>query len=103
MFIFRLEAGQISITITAASNLINKTEGLLGIYDENTDNDLKVRDGPTLAANSSQEVIYGEFGESCECSKCPFTYKCSRTHTHTHTHTHTCVRARYAHILFSLA
>ena len=65
MFIFRLEAGQISLTITAARNLINKTEGLLGIFDENADNDLKVRDGPILSANSSQEVIYAEFGESC--------------------------------------
>ena len=65
MFIFRVEAGQISITVTAASSLINKTEGLLGVFDQNADNDLKVRDGPTLFTNSSQEVIYGDFGESC--------------------------------------
>ena len=68
MFIFRLEAGQVSITVTAASSLINKTQGLMGVFDQNADNDLKVRDGPTLSVDSSEEVIYGDFGESCKCS-----------------------------------
>ena len=66
MLIFRLESGQISITITAASSLINKTEGLLGVFDQNKDNDLKARDGPTLSVNSSAEVIFGDFGHSCK-------------------------------------
>ena len=67
MFIFRVDAGQVSITVTAASSLINKTEGLMGVFDQNADNDLKVRDGPTLSVDSSLEVIYADFGESCRC------------------------------------
>ena len=69
MLIFRLDTGQISITITASRGLINKTEGLMGLFDENQDNDLKVRDGPILSAESNSEVIFSVFGESCKCTK----------------------------------
>ena len=90
MFIFRLEAGQISITVVAASNLVNKTQGLMGVFDQNSDNDLKVRDGPTLSINSSYEVIYAEFGESCKCMPihCVFSLIDKDTHARVHAFTH---------------
>ena len=80
MFIFRLEAGQISIVVVVGENLFNNTEGLLGIYDSDQNNDLKIREGRTLPLNSSSETIYNEFGESCK-------FYSQLRHTHTHVFT----------------
>jgi hypothetical protein len=65
--ILRLEAGQLSMTSVPGANLVGKTGGLLGTYDDNTSNDLTLANGTVLPADSSPETIYYTFGESCEC------------------------------------
>jgi hypothetical protein len=65
--ILRLEAGQLSMTSVPGANLVGKTGGLLGTYDDNTANDLSLANGTVLPADSSPQTIYYTFGESCEC------------------------------------
>jgi hypothetical protein len=65
--ILRLEAGQLSMTSVPGANLVGKTGGLLGTYDDNTANDLTLANGTVLPADSSPQTIYYTFGESCEC------------------------------------
>lgn len=55
------------MTSVPGANLVGKTGGLLGTYDDNTANDLTLANGTVLPADSSPQTIYYTFGESCEC------------------------------------
>ena len=63
--IFRLEAGQIGITVTPDPELFNNTNGLLGTYDDDSTNDLTLQNEDILASDVGAELIYSIFGESC--------------------------------------
>ena len=64
------------ITIKAANNILsfqlsvpepffNNTKGLLGVWSGNQDDDFLKPDGTTLPINSSEDVIFHQFGEQC--------------------------------------
>ena len=65
LLVFRLEAGQLGLSITAGQVLFNTTKGLLGTYDDNVKNDFTLRNGTVLPVTSSPQTIYNLFGESC--------------------------------------
>lgn len=58
----------------------NNTKGLLGVWNDDPNDDLKRPDGTVLSPNSTSMEIHGSFGESCmllltfrttmECSSC---------------------------------
>ncbi len=53
------------MTILTPSNYTYQTQGLMGTYDGNKDNELKLANGTVLPANSSESAIY-QFGISCK-------------------------------------
>ena len=63
--IFRLDAGQLSITSTPGPTLFQNSLGLLGTYDNNQTNDFTLPDGKILSTESEPDVVYSVFGESC--------------------------------------
>ena len=46
-------------------NISGDSAGLLGVWNDDTTDDLLAANGTTLADSSSQETIFHEFGESC--------------------------------------
>ena len=64
---FRVQGGQLSVTVIPARNLFGKTDGLLGTYDNNVANDFKLKTGTFLALNSTPSAIYSNFANSCMC------------------------------------
>ena len=48
-----------------SDNFSGESEGLLGVWNDDETDDLLTANGTTLAKSSSQEVIFHEFGESC--------------------------------------
>ena len=66
MLAFRLQEGQLGLTVTPGAQLFGTTKGLLGTYDNNKNNDLTQPTGSIVAASSTAEEIYSTFGESCK-------------------------------------
>lgn len=56
----------LTLQITSLPSFINKTQGLLGVNNNDIKDDLTRPDGTFIAHNSSQEVIYYNFGSTCK-------------------------------------
>lgn len=56
----------LSIEIAASPVYQNNTVGLLGLWNNNPDDDLLRPDGTSLSPNSTLEQIHREFGELCK-------------------------------------
>jgi hypothetical protein len=65
----RLSQGQLSMTVSANLGQLGQTRGLLGVFNNDASDDLTLRDGSVLPSNSSTEIIYSQFGESCTYNK----------------------------------
>ena len=63
---FRLESGQLGITVIPGPELVNNTYGLLGTYDNNAQNDFTLPSGVVLPADIGADKIYSTFGAACE-------------------------------------
>ena len=56
----------LTIQISSLSSFINKTRGLLGVNNNNINDDFTRPDGKTIPINSTQSEIYHTFGTKCE-------------------------------------
>ena len=63
----RVEAKKalLAVVFAGAKDLIGNTSGLLGVWDEDPNNDLTTRNGTILASTDSDERIHFQFGLSC--------------------------------------
>ena len=73
--IFSFENG-VAIVVKAANDIISfqlsmpetfydKTKGLLGVWNDNQDDDFLRPDGTTVPVDSTEEMIFHQFGEKC--------------------------------------
>ncbi|XP_051888087.1 sushi domain-containing protein 2 [Pristis pectinata] len=71
----RIRGSILSITILLPETFMNQTEGLLGVMNDNVDDDFSFRNGSALPADASQETVY-ELGASwaIENKSSLFTY-----------------------------
>ena len=61
-----LQQGQLDITVGAPEEFMNKTKGLLGIFNDNSADDLLPRDTTVhLTSSASEKVIFDQFGNTC--------------------------------------
>ena len=58
-------SGIIQKLLLVFDNILGDSEGLLGVWNDDGTDDLLAANGTTLADSSPQEVIFYEFGESC--------------------------------------
>ena len=67
MITLRGDQLDIAVQMQLLSELKNKDiHGLLGNYNGVASDDLVSRNGQTVHANSTERIIYYEFGETCE-------------------------------------
>jgi hypothetical protein len=67
--IVSLRGYQIDISLTLPDDLRNfNLSGLFGNFNGNPEDDLFSANGTQLAANATEEIIYGRFGETCKFS-----------------------------------
>jgi len=65
--IVTLRGYQLDVAVILLPDLRNSdVRGLLGNFNDVTNDDLTSRDGRTLSSNVSEETIYFNFGETCE-------------------------------------
>ena len=57
---------QLTIQVTSRNSFLNKTLGLLGVNNNDINDDLTRPDGSILPINSTQEQIYYQFGKLCK-------------------------------------
>ena len=53
-------------TVELTDDFLNETEGLLGFYNNDPDDDFRLPNGSVLSPNLTEEEIYHQFGLSCE-------------------------------------
>ena len=70
----RVAVRSISFNVIYPEEAVNKTEGLLGVYNKNPSDDLKPPTGQTLPPKSSERTIFTEFGQKCESKLQPHLY-----------------------------
>ena len=58
-------SSQLSIRVMSSSQHTNKTIGLLGVSNNDINDDFTRPDGTILPLNSTQEEIYYQFGKLC--------------------------------------
>ena len=56
---------QLDIVVSVPYEYTNKTKGLLGVFNGNPLDDLLTPSGKTLSTNSTEKIIFYEFGEKC--------------------------------------
>ena len=56
----------LNVRLTMPATFKNHTKGLLGTWNDNTKDDFLTSDGSTIPSNSSEEVIFYRFGQTCE-------------------------------------
>ena len=59
---------QLSIQVTSSTLYVNNTIGLLGVNNNDVNDDFTRPDGTTIPINSTQEQIYYQFGKLCKSS-----------------------------------
>ena len=55
----------LSFQLSIPENFFNNTKGLLGVWNGNPEDDFLRPDGTRISVNSSESVIFEEFGEKC--------------------------------------
>ena len=68
-----LTSGKIDVIVSMPLTLQNQTSGLLGNFNNNPDDDLTAPNGTVLHKNSTQQIIYYDFGEKCKLFSTNFT------------------------------
>ena len=62
-----LNASQLAITVAAPDKFLNKTTGLLGVFNKDLSDDLTPANGaPALDKSATERKIFTDFGETCE-------------------------------------
>ena len=56
----------LNVRLTMPASFKNHTKGLLGTWNDNTEDDFLTSDGSTIPSDSSEEVIFYRFGQTCE-------------------------------------
>ena len=69
---------QLSIQVTSSSSFVNNTLGLLGVNNNDINDDFTRPDGSIIPINSSQEQIYYQFGKLCKF----LLFQCEASITH---------------------
>ena len=59
-------SSQLSIQVTSSLSYLNNTVGLLGVNNNDINDDFTRPDGSKIAINSTQEQIYYQFGKLCK-------------------------------------
>ena len=62
--------GMLEITVSVPDSTKGQTRGLLGVWNNNTEDDFTLPDGMVLNPNSSERLLYAEFGQLCELIIC---------------------------------
>ena len=57
---------QLTIQVTSSEGFINRTVGLLGVNNDNINDDFTRPDGTQLSINATQSAIYYQFGKLCK-------------------------------------
>ena len=57
---------QLTIQVTSSTSYVNRTLGLLGVNNNDINDDFTRPDGSIIPINSTQEQIYYQFGKLCE-------------------------------------
>ena len=58
---------QLTIQVTSSESFKNKTMGLLGVNNNDINDDFTRPDGTQISINSTQSSIYYQFGTLCTC------------------------------------
>ena len=56
----------LNVRLTMPATFKNHTKGLLGTWNDNTEDDFLTPDGSTIPSNSLEEDIFYNFGQTCE-------------------------------------
>ena len=59
--------GTLAIDMSAPEEYRGRTKGLMGTWNNNTEDDFLRPDGTTLHADASPQKIHYDFGLKCEC------------------------------------
>ena len=61
-----MNAEQLDITVGAPPEFMNKTRGLMGVFNSDPNDDLLPADGgAVLKSNASERDIFSKFGQTC--------------------------------------
>ena len=60
----------LSISITVPPAYKTKTQGLLGVFDDNKSNDLTAFGGTVVPVTATESEIYNQFGMTCKLLTC---------------------------------
>ena len=63
---FSAVKGMMAIVLAAPDSFKNKTIGLLGVWNDNPDDDFTLPDGSILPSSSNDSTIHYEFGLKCK-------------------------------------
>ena len=62
-----LQQGQLDITVSSPQEFMNKTNGLLGVFNGDPSDDLlPFNQSQALDSNSTEKLIFNNFGTSCK-------------------------------------
>ena len=61
-----VKKGLLTVVFAGPEELMGETRGLLGVWDDDLDNDLTARNGTVLPSDSSDRTIHNVFGLSCK-------------------------------------
>ena len=62
---YTLKSGQIDVVISMPLSFQNQTSGLMGVFNNDQEDDLTSPDGAVLPVNATERDIYYQFGEKC--------------------------------------
>lgn len=62
----RVLSGMIRLMMSISPKYRNKTQGLLGVWNGNPDDDLRAKGGRVLPATATATEIHEEFGQTCQ-------------------------------------
>ena len=67
MFNVSMGVGMLKMSLGLPGSYRAQTQGLLGDFDGDSQNDLKPRDSSThIAATSTERQVFAEFGQTCK-------------------------------------
>lgn len=63
-----LQMNFLRVSLSLSDSFVNMTSGLMGIYNNNPEDDFQTRDGEVLSTALSESEVYQQFGLGCKCS-----------------------------------